>query len=252
MAVTVVSGASGAFYYKPAGTIGTFAESSVNVSDNELKIEPFLGFRIGDPVGFDFINKQTGTASSGTLPSGLSTGTTYYVIAYNSTSGVLKVSETLGGSSVNITDDGTLVNPNVYRVAYEDFAAVGQVQSWDLTIAREEIDITIVGQQAGLQAKSRQYIPGLADVSGTAVVWVTDDDSTLGSRLSEDIVLSQQLGCTLKLYLDKKSTEAASRSITLEAVLTEVSRSVSPDDDQNIQITFRPSSSPDFDFSTTV
>lgn len=252
MAVTVLSGASGALYYKPAGTIGTFSESSVDVSTDELKIEPFLGFRVGDPVAFDFINKRTGSISSGTLPSGLSGSTTYYVIAYNSTTGALKVSASLGGSSVDITDDGSIVDPTVFRVKYDDFAAIGEVQSWNINIERPEIDITTVGQASGLQSKFRNYISGLADAEGGAVVWVTDDDTTLSNRLIEDVILNQQIGCTLKLYLDKRDTEASSRSITVEAVLTQATRSVNPVDEQTVEIAFRPSSSPDFDFSTTV
>lgn len=252
MAVTVLSGTSGALYYKPAGTIGTFGESDVDVSDDELTIESFLNFKVGDPVVFSFVNKQTGNAGSGTLPSGLATGTTYYVIAYNSTTGILKVSATLGGSAVDLTDDGTLVSPNVFQVSYADFAAVGEVQSWSLNIERNEIDVTTIGQTSGKQIQFRQYISGFADAIGSAVVWVTDDDEPLSNRLVEDVVLRQQIGCTFKLYTDKQGTEAASRSITVEAVLTEANRSVNPNDAQTVDITFRPSSSPDFDFSTSV
>ena len=94
MAVTVLSGTSGALYYKPAGTIGTFTESSVDTAQNEITIGSFLGFRVGDPVAFGFIDKQSGLPGSGTLPTGLSENTTFYVIAYNSTTGVLQVSAT--------------------------------------------------------------------------------------------------------------------------------------------------------------
>jgi len=251
MAVTVLSGTSGALYYKPAGTIGTFNESSVDTAQNQITIGPFLGFRVGDPVAFDFIDKQSGLPGSGTLPSGLTENTTFYVIAYNSTTGVLQVSATPGGSAVNLSDDGTLVNPNVFQISYADFAAIGQVQSWNLEIERAEIDVTTIGQTPKKQIQFRQYIGGLGDATGTAVVWVVDDDAPLSNRLIEDVVLNQQIGCTFKLYTDKQASEALSRSISFQAVLTSASRSVNPNDGQNVEITFRPSSSPDFDFSTS-
>jgi hypothetical protein len=52
MAVTVLSGTSGALYYKPAGTTGTFGTTGVNTADDEITIEPYLNLRVGDPVQF--------------------------------------------------------------------------------------------------------------------------------------------------------------------------------------------------------
>ena len=52
MAATVLSGTSGALYYKPAGTVATFGETAVNVADDEITVAPFLGFKVGDPVQF--------------------------------------------------------------------------------------------------------------------------------------------------------------------------------------------------------
>ena len=99
MAVTVLSGTSGALYYKPAGTTGTFGEAGVSTANDEITVEPYLNFKVGDPVKFSVINSQTGGSGTGTLPAGLSAGTTYYVIAYTASSGVLKVSATAGGSA---------------------------------------------------------------------------------------------------------------------------------------------------------
>jgi hypothetical protein len=82
MANTVLSGTSGALYYKPAGTTGTFIESNVSVANDEITVETFLNFKVGDPVEFSFINAQTGETGSGTLPAGITAGTTYYVISY--------------------------------------------------------------------------------------------------------------------------------------------------------------------------
>jgi hypothetical protein len=252
MAVTVLSGTSGALYYKPAGTTGTFGTTGVNTADDEITIEPYLNLRVGDPVQFSLVNSQTGGAGSGTLPAGLSAGITYYVIAYTASSGVLEVSATTGGAAVDITNVGTAAAPNEFQVAYAEYAAVGQVQSWSFEISRAEIDVTTIGQTAGQYAPFRAYIPGFADGSGTATVYVTNEDSALSNRMVEDVLQRQQVGCGFKLYTDKGTTEALSRSIAMDAVLLSASLNINPDDAQQVEITFRPSGAPTFDFSTTV
>jgi hypothetical protein len=251
MAVTVLSGTSGALYYKPAGTTGTFGTAGVNTTDDEITIEPYLNLRVGDPVQFSLVNSQTGGSGTGTLPAGLSAAVTYYVIAYTASSGVLKVSATTGGAAVDITNVGTAAAPNEFQVAYADYAAVGQVQSWSFEISRAEIDVTVIGQTAGQYAPFRAYIPGFADGSGTATVYVTNEDSALSNRMVEDVLQRQQVGCGFKLYTDKQGTEALSRSIAMDAVLLTASLNINPDDAQQVEITFRPSGAPTFDFSTS-
>jgi hypothetical protein len=251
MAVTVLSGTSGALYYKPAGTTGTFGTTGVNTTDDEITIEPYLNLRVGDPVQFSVVNSQTGGSGTGTLPAGLSAATTYYVIAYTASSGVLEVSATAGGSAVDITNVGTAAAPNEFQVAYAEYAAVGQVQSWSFEISRAEIDVTTIGQTAGQYAPFRAYIPGFADGTGTATVYVTNEDSALSNRMVEDVLQRQQVGCGFKLYTDKQGTEALSRSIAMDAVLLTASLNINPDDAQQVEITFRPSGAPTFDFSTS-
>ena len=251
MAVTVLSGTSGALYYKPAGTLGTFGTAGVSIADDEITVEPYLNFRVGDPVQFSIVNSQTSGTGTGTLPAGLSAATTYYVIAYTAATGVLKVSATAGGSAVDLTNTGTAAAPNEFQVAYAEFAAVGQTQSWSFEISRSELDVTTIGQAAGQYAPFRAYIPGFADGTGTATVYVTNEDSALSNRMVEDVLQRQQVGCALKLYTDKQSTEALSRSIAMDAVLLSASRSVTPDDAQQVEISFRPTGMPTFDFSAT-
>jgi hypothetical protein len=249
MAVTVLSGTSGALYYKPAGTKATFPESAVTVADDEITVASYLNFKVGDPVVFSVVNVNTGNSGTGTLPAGITAGTTYYVIAYTASTGVLQVSATSGGSSITITDDGTAVSPNAFQVEYADYAAVGQVQNWSFEITRDEIDVTTIGQTAGQYAPFRAYIPGFADGSGSASVFITDDDTTLANRLIEDVLQAKQAGASFRLYMDKLSSEALSRSITFEAALLSASFSVNPDDAQVVEVTFRPTAAPTIDLS---
>ena len=251
MAVTVLSGTSGALYYKPAGTTGTFIESNVSIANDEITIQAYLNLKVGDPVKFRVVNSQTGAAGSGTLPAPISSATTYFVLSYTAATGVLTVSTSAGGTILPITDDGTIASPNEFEVYYADYAAVGQVQNWSFEISRAEIDVTTIGQAVGQYAPFKAYIPGFADGNGSASVFVTNEDSALSNRMVEDVLQRQQVGCAFKLYTDKGATEALSRSIAMDAVLLTASLNINPDDAQQVEITFRPSGAPTFDFSTT-
>lgn len=251
MAVTALSGTSGALYYKPAGTTGTFGETNVSIANDEITIQTYLNLKVGDPVKFRVVNSQTGAAGSGTLPAPISSATTYYVLSYVAATGVLTVSTSAGGTILAITDDGTIAAPNEFEVYYADYAAVGQVQNWSFEISRAEIDVTTIGQAVGQYAPFKAYIPGFADGNGSASVFVTNEDSALSNRMVEDVLQRQQVGCAFKLYTDKGSTEALSRSIAMDAVLLSATLNINPDDAQMVEITFRPTGAPTFDFSTT-
>jgi hypothetical protein len=251
MAVTVLSGTSGALYYKPAGTTGTFGETNVSVANDEITVQTYLNLKVGDPVKFRVVNSQTGAAGSGTLPAPISSATTYFVLSYTAATGVLTVSTSAGGAILAITDDGTIAAPNEFEVYYADYAAVGQVQNWSFEISRAEIDVTTIGQTVGQYAPFKAYIPGFADGNGSASVFVTNEDSALSNRMVEDVLQRQQVGCAFKLYTDKGSTEALSRSIAMDAVLLSATLNINPDDAQMVEITFRPTGAPTFDFSTT-
>jgi hypothetical protein len=251
---TVLSGTSGALYYKPAGTTATFGETAVDATDDEITVAPYLGFKVGDPVQFSVINVNTGAAGTGTLPGGISAATTYSVITYTASTGVLTVSATLGGSSVAITDDGTAVTPNAFQVAYANFEAVGQVREWSFEVTREEIDVTTIGQTAGQTVPFRTYISGYADGEGSAMVYTTDEDTNIASRLVADVLQREQTGASMRLYLDRvvsggAVSDALSRSILVPVILTSASFTVNPDDGQMVEIAFRPSEAPTFDLA---
>lgn len=251
---TVLSGTSGALYYTPAATTATFGESAVDIADDEITVAAYLNFKVGDPVKFSVVNTETGAAGTGTLPTGLTAGTTYYVIAYAPATGVLEVSATAGGAAVDITDDGTAVAPNAFQVAYAAPAVVGSVREWSFEITRAEIDVTTIGQAVGQYAPFRSYITGFADGSGSATVYTTDDDTTLSNRMIEDVIQRTQAGATMKLYIDRvvsagSVNDTTSRSITVPVILTSASLTVNPDDGQSVEIAFRPSAAPTFDLS---
>lgn len=253
---TVLSGTSGALYYNPAGTTATFAEAGVTVATDIITVAPFLGFKVGDPVIFSVVNINTGAVGSGTLPAGISAATTYFVIGYTATTGALTVSATLGGSILAITDDGTAVTPNAFQVAYAAAEAVGQVREWSFSVTREEIDVTSIGAAAGQFVPFRTYISGFADCEGSAMVYTTDEDTTIASRMVQDVLQRNQTGAEMKLYIDRVTSggtvsDALSRFINVQVILLSASFTVNPDDGQMVEINFRPSAAPTFDLSKT-
>ena len=254
MAATVLSGTSGALYYKPAGTLGRFDSSGVSTANDEVTVAPFLNFKVGDPVVFSVVDTSDGSAGTGTLPSGIVASTTYYVISYTNTTGVLQVSATSGGSTITITDTGTVSAPNSFQVEYASFASVAQVREWSFEISRDEIDVTTIGATPGQYVPFRSFIAGFADGSGSATVYFTDTDDTLGNRMVEDVVQRIQTGASFKLYTDQVFSggtlnDTLSRSIEFEATLTSANLSINPDDAQSVEIAFRPTNTPSFDFA---
>jgi len=254
MAATVLSGTSGALYYKPAGTLGQCDSSGVDTTGDFITVAPFLNFKVGDPVVFSVVDTTDGSTGTGTLPSGIVAGTVYYVISYANTTGVMQVSATSGGSAITISDTGTVSAPNKFQVEYSAFAAVGQVREWSFEITRDEIDVTTIGAAPGQYVPFRTFIAGFADGSGSATVYFTDTDDTLGNRMVEDVVLRIQTGAKFKLYTDQVFTsgtldDTLSRSIEFEANLTSANLAINPDDAQAVDINFRPTSTPTFDFA---
>ena len=254
MATTVLSGTSGALYYKPAGTTGNFGEANVNTTTDTITVAPYLNFKAGDPVKFSVVNSQTGGSGTGTLPAPISDATTYYVLSYTAATGALTVSTSAGGTVLPITDDGTAAAPNEFQVAYADFAVVGQVRDWSFEINRAEIEVTTIGQTPGQYVPFRSYISGFGDGNGTATVYMTDEDAALSNRLIEDVLQRQQNGAAFKLYTDRvfsggTLSDTLSRSISFDAVLTSASININPDDAQSVSVNFRPAGTPTFDFS---
>ena len=242
---TVLSGTSGALYYKPAGTSGTFKAADVTNASNSIKVGTFLNFKVNDKVSF--------TAGGGTLPGGLAAGTPVFVLTYTASTGVATFAATAGGSELALANDGT-DGTSAFTIKFSEFQAVANVRSWNFEVTRDEIDVTSIGGTLGQNAPFRTFISGFADGTGSAEVYFTDDDTGISARLIEDVTQRNQAGATFKLYMDAVVSagtpdDAASRSISMDAVLTSASFSVTPDDAQAISINFRPTAAPTFDFA---
>jgi hypothetical protein len=55
MAVTVLSGTSGALYYKPAGTTGTFGPSNVTIGTETIVVQTYLNLKVMIQLSFKLL-----------------------------------------------------------------------------------------------------------------------------------------------------------------------------------------------------
>ena len=242
----VLSGTAGALYYKPAGTKSTFKAANVTNASNNINVGTYLNFQVNDKVSF-------GTGTGGTLPGGLSASTDVFIRTYAAATGIATFSATSGGSELALSSDGT-DGTTPFTIDFADFQSVGDCREWTFEVTREELDTTTIGGTLAQTAPFRTFITGFADGTGTATVYFTDDDSTVANRLVEDVIQRKQAGATFKLYSDLvlssgTPSDTASTFIEIPAVINQASFAVNPDDAQVIEISFRPTEAPSFDFS---
>lgn len=244
---TVLSGTSGALYYKPAGTsVTTLTASAFPATGADITVGSYLGFQVNDPVTLAY---PGGATTTGAIAAG-----DYYVLTYDEATGVMTVSASEGGAAETATAAPSGFGSDYASITYTAAEVVGQVREWSFEITRAEIDVTTIGQTVSGTAPFRAYIPGFADGSGSATVYTTDDDTLLSSRLIQDVIQREQSGATMKLYIDRiissgTVNDTTSRSIEVPVILTSASLTVNPDDGQSVEIAFRPSAAPTFDFS---
>ena len=242
---TVLSGTSGALYYKPAGTKSTFKAANVTNGSNNIMVGTFLNFQVDDKVSF-------GTGTGGTLPGGLSASTDVFIRTYTASTGIATFAATAGGSELSLTSDGT-DGTTPFTIDFAEHQSVGDAREWSFEVTREELDTTTIGGTLGQNAPFRTFITGFADGTGSATVYLTDDDTTMATRLVEDVIQRKQAGANFKLYTDLilssgSPLDTTSTFIEVPAVINSASFAVTPDDAQAVEISFRPTEAPTFDF----
>ena len=129
-------------------------------------------------------------------------------------------------------------------IKYDPFGAVCQIQSWDLEIQRESLDVTTLPCGVGSSATADKYAPfrktqpGYASGSGTISVIFTDNDDALGQRMLDNVLLTSQEGARVRLFVntvsDGQATPAPdltdSMYVEADISLESMSLSVNPDD----------------------
>jgi hypothetical protein len=245
---TVLTGSSGAFWYKPANTDICLSASAFPTTGSNITVGDFLGFQVGDFVTLTY---PVGATTTGAITAG-----DFYVKTYSPSTGIMTLSSTLGGSAATATAAPTGFGSEMATITYKAFSPIAQVRDWTLEITRAEIDVTTIGIPSGQFAPFRKYQTSFADATGTTTVYFTDADSAMSNRLVSDVFQRRQTGAAVKLYIDAvysggTISDTLSRSITCDVVLTSAGFGVNPDDAQNVTINFRPSINVEFDLTRT-
>jgi hypothetical protein len=245
---TVLTGSSGAFWYKPANTDVCLAASAFPATGSNITVGDFLGFQVDDPVTLVY---PAGATVTGAIPAA-----DYFVKTYDATTGIMTLSSTVGGTAVAATALPTNFGSSLANISYKAFMPIAQVRDWTLEITRSEIDVTTIGVQSSQFAPFRKYQTSFADATGTTTVYFTEADSAMSNRLISDVFQRRQTGAAVKLYIDAvysggTISETLSRSISSDVVLTSAGFGVNPDDAQNVTINFRPSGNVTFDLTRT-
>jgi hypothetical protein len=245
---TVLTGTSGAFYYKPAGTEVCLAATAFPATGANIQVGTYQGFRVGDPVTLTY---PVGATVTDAIPAD-----DYFVLTYDAATGVMTLSATNGGSAVTATAQPSGFGSQTASIKYTNFELLGQVRDWSFEITRNEIDVTTIGTGSGQYAPFRRFVTGFADGTGSATVYTTEDDASMANRMIEDVIQRKQLGAGVKLYIDQvfsggTVSDTLSRYIESAIVLTSASLNVNPDDAQSVTINFRPSGAPTFDLVKT-
>ena len=235
---SALTGQDGSLYYTPSATKFCLLDFTDFPAGTSITVPAQHDFRVGDPVVFV-------EEDGGNLCDELAEDTQYFVVAKTATT--IDVSATKGGTAITLTQTGgtgSADSTGHIGIKYDPFGAVCQIQSWDLSIERESLDVTTLpcgvgaNAEAGKYAPFRRTQPGYASGSGTITVIFTDNDDALGQRMLDNVMLTSQEGARVRLFVNTVSDGAATpapdltNSMYIEADITMESMSVSvnPDD----------------------
>lgn len=203
----------------------TFIDGDVSVTNDTITITSH-GLTNGDPVQF---------TTTGTLPTGLSTGTTYYVVS--ATANTFKVSTTSGGSAVDITaasGGGThtlsagdiiitgsttgFTNNNILVQVFEKDSGASEYYRIfpDVTINNSTGDVTISVTNSGasiIQVSPRLSLTGATSFEsvqvGTGAPLGTDVTTTITGATSDwyDVQVYENVSGTLTQVIPEDVTK---------------------------------------------
>ena len=129
-------------------------------------------------------------------------------------------------TAAEVSDERVNTEEGHIRVEHADFMVVCQVVDWSMDFSREEIDVTTLPCDCGegsRWANFRTTIPGPASGTGSMTVLFTPDQFSTSNRLIYGSMLKDQMGATIKLYLNYVEDD----TVTTECV---------PDDEQSMYI----------------
>ena len=244
---STLTGQEGSIYFQPAGTEFCLLDYTDFPAGTSITVPSNNDFRVDDAVKFS----EEGTAN---LDSALTAGTTYYVVTRSSSA--ISVSATSGGTPITLLGDGgtgsadTAGAANHIKVDMADFQVVCQVREFSVEITREELDVTTLPCSTtsigSKWAAFRSTQAGFASGTGSMTVYFTDDQTALANRLLSNVLLKNQQGAAVKLYINTVANtghgggvnDSASLYIEADISLNSMSVGVNPDDATSAELSF--------------
>ena len=101
--------------------------------------------------------------------------------------------------SASLSGDGA-DNGGHVELQYDPAQGICEVREWSIDYSREQLDVTTlpctVGASAGAAkwAATKKFQGGYAEITGTMTLYITDNESSLATRLMESVHLNIQDG----------------------------------------------------------
>jgi len=237
-----LTGSSGAVYYTPAGTKACLLAADF-ADTGKITVNGQNDFRVGDPIKFTAVGGAT-------LDSGLDASLAYVIATVDNADNTVTVTQA-DGTAVTIAADGT-DNGGHIDMDFNPAQGICEVREWTVSMTRESLDVTTLpcapSASAGGQkwAATKKNQPGFAEITGTLVLYITDNEKALGNRLMESTFLNNQDGARVKLYMDLVSDGASppqpddvnSTLIAGPVQFTDFNTGVNPDDPTQAEVNF--------------
>ena len=258
---TALTGQSGSIWFTPAGTSYCLEDFTDFPAGDLITVPANNDYRVGDTVIFQ--EEEGGaldTALNASTPdTDPAVYTIYWVVAIASDRTTISVSATQGGTAITLNGDGgtgsaNSPSPAHIGISYYPYGAVCAVREFSLEISREEIDVTTLPCGVGTSTSSkyaafRKVQSGYASGTGQMTVYFTDDQSTLANRLLGNVVLKDQNGAAVKLYVDTvagtetvagvlQPSDTESLYVEADISITSMSLSVNPDDATTAEVSY--------------
>ena len=239
-----LTGSSGAVYYVPAGTKACLLAADFE-NTGVITVSSQNDFRVGDQVEFTVVGDAV-------LDSTYTAGTAYSVSAVDTANNTITLTETDGTAIGDLTGDGE-DNGDHVELQMTPAQGICEVREWSVQYSREQLDVTVlpctVSSSAGAAkwAATKKFQGGYAEITGTMTLYITDNESSLATRLMESVHLNIQSGASVKLYMDAVSDgdatspqpdDEASTLIAGSVQFTDFSTSVNPDDPTQAEVSF--------------
>ena len=242
---SALTGQDGAVFFEPAGTEFCLEDFTDFPAGTDITVPTDNDYQLGDPVVFTI----EGTAN---LDSGLTAGDTYYIVDIDPSNNNISVSATSGGAAVTLQGDGGTGSANTpgaanhIKISYAEFAAICQVREFTLEISREELDVTTLpcGEQSTSKYVAfRKTQPSYASGTGQMTVYFTDDQTSMANRLISNVLLKDQQGAKVKLYVNAVYSggvidDTNSMYVESDVKISSMSMSANPDDPTTADLSF--------------